>query len=530
MSQYKPLFNQRSDDDEFGSGAGGSGPALPIPGGPAFTRGNVSRTGAAEYTLYKRRWLVVAVLAFVNISSALTWITFAPIANYAAVYLNTTDANVNWLSTIYMVTTPFGFVAVWLLDSYGLAPVIILGACCNTVGIVIRYVSVFSFFSNYRYLVVMVGQGLASLAQPCFLFTPTKVAAVWFPEGQRTTANTVGSTSNPLGILIGMLLSSMLVKEPDDLKFLLLVYMIPGIVSGVLAVVVMCYCKNAPPTPPSASAASHHSSFFSGLKQIIRIKAFWVLFIVFGAGLAVFNSIITIIEEVLCPVGYSDNFSGVCGAVLIGSGIVGAFVSGLYVDRTKKFALVAKVSFSLCAVCIVALSVITRYPNIPAAIVGVCAVVGFFGFAQFPVSLELGVEATYPVSEGTSAGFLIMSGQVQGFLLMLAAEWLARPLTSQEQLSNSCKVPHTVPSATVASMFLDDSGIMEDLYVGDAVSQDMTVTMLFFAGYASLAAIIYVLGFHTRYKRLRSEHCNAADAILNFSRHHSGSNTQNVIY
>lgn len=525
MPQYRPLFSQR-DDDDFGSGV--SGPP-PIPGGPAFSSGEVSRTGTAEYTLYKRRWLVVAVLALLNISSALTWISFAPIANYAAVYLNTTDANINWLSTVYMVTTPFGFIAVWILDTYGLAPVIILGACCNTLGLVIRYLSVFSFFSSHRYLVVMVGQGVASLAQPCFLFTPTKVAALWFPEGQRTTANTVGSTSNPLGILIGLLLSSMLVTEPHDLESLLMVYMIPGVVTGVLAIVVMCYCKNAPPSPPSASAASHHASFFSGLKQIIRIKAFWVLFIVFGAGLAVFNCIISIIEEVLCPLGYSDDFSGICGAVLIASGILGAFVSGLYVDRTKKFALVAKVSFALCAVCIVALSVVTRYPNIPAAIIAVCGVLGFFGFAQFPVSLELGVEATYPVSEGTSAGFLIMSGQVQGFLLMLAAEWLARPLTSQEQLLNSCKVAPTVPSVTTASLFQDGVEDIENLLVGDAVSQDMTVTMMFFGGYATLAAILFILGFHTRYKRLRAEHCNAADAILNFSRQNSN-NRQNVIY
>ena len=53
-----------------------------------------------------------------------TWISFAPIANYAATYLNTTDANINWLSTVYMVTTPFGFIAVWILDTYGLAPVV----------------------------------------------------------------------------------------------------------------------------------------------------------------------------------------------------------------------------------------------------------------------------------------------------------------------------------------------------------------------------------------------------------------------
>lgn len=57
---------------------------------------------------------------------------------------------------------------------------------------------------------------------------------------------------------------------------------------------------------------------------------------------------------------------------------------------------------------------------------------------------------------------------------MLAAEWLARPLTSQEQLLNSCKVAPTVPSVTTASLFQDGVEDIENLLVGDAVSQDMT--------------------------------------------------------
>ncbi|XP_071494741.1 solute carrier family 49 member A3-like [Diadema antillarum] len=530
MPHYRQIYNQ-SSDDEYRHAS--------LPGARSHTPPALSRDGTTgERTVYKRRWLVIAVLALVNISSALAWISFAPIANYAATYMNTTDANINWLSTVYMVTTiPFGFVAVGILDTWGLAPVIILGACCNMLGLVIRYLAVFKFCQDYRYVVVLVGQGVASLAQPCFLFTPTKVAATWFPESQRATANTLGSTSNPLGILLGMLLSSMLVTDADGVEFLLLLYMIPGVVSGVLAVAVMCYCKNAPPRPPSASAASHHESFIAGLKKLITIRAFWVLCLVFGAGLAVFNAITSIMEEVLCPQGYSDNFSGICGAVMIGSGIVGAFLSGLYVDRTKKFGLVAKVAFALSAVCAVALSILSRYPHMPAAIVGTCAAVGFFGFAQFPVSLELGVEATYPVSEGTSAGFLIMSGQIQGILLMLAAQWLANPLSPTQQASSTCQVTSaTIPGNASSHLFWwgdeheeigfnSSSGISNDM----SCFAPLTVTMLFYGGYAAVAAIIYILGFHTKYKRIRAEHCNAADHILNFSRRSVGEGG-NVIY
>ena len=37
---------------------------------------------------------------------------------------------------------------------------------------------------------------------------------------------------------------------------------------------------------------------------------------------------------------------------------------------------------------------------------------GFFGFATYPVSLELAVETTYPVAEATSSGGLLIFGYV----------------------------------------------------------------------------------------------------------------------
>ncbi len=37
---------------------------------------------------------------------------------------------------------------------------------------------------------------------------------------------------------------------------------------------------------------------------------------------------------------------------------------------------------------------------------------GFFGFALYPICLELSVECAFPVAEGTTAGFLLISGYV----------------------------------------------------------------------------------------------------------------------
>lgn len=44
-----------------------------------------------------------------------------------------------------------------------------------------------------QYPIVMLGQTLGALAQPLIIFAPTKLAALWFPDHQRATANMIAS-------------------------------------------------------------------------------------------------------------------------------------------------------------------------------------------------------------------------------------------------------------------------------------------------------------------------------------------------
>ena len=71
---------------------------------------------------------------------------------------------------------------------------LILGAWLNMLGAVLRFLGVVRFLGiKDAYAVVMSGQTLCALAQPLVVFTPTKLAALWFPEHQRATANTIAS-------------------------------------------------------------------------------------------------------------------------------------------------------------------------------------------------------------------------------------------------------------------------------------------------------------------------------------------------
>lgn len=71
---------------------------------------------------------------------------------------------------------------------------LILGSWLNMLGAVLRFFGTPSSEGfNVPYPIVMLGQTLGAIAQPLIIFTPTKMAALWFPDHQRATANMITS-------------------------------------------------------------------------------------------------------------------------------------------------------------------------------------------------------------------------------------------------------------------------------------------------------------------------------------------------
>ncbi|XP_026186447.1 solute carrier family 49 member A3 [Mastacembelus armatus] len=428
------------------------------------------------FKVYKRRWFVLLVLCLLNCSNATLWLTFAPVADQSAQCLAVTLEEINWLSLIYMVVAiPLSFVTTWMLDTLGLRITLILGSWLNMLGAFVRFFSMSEILTlQVRYPVVMLGQTLGALAQPLIIFTPTKLAALWFPDHQRATANMISSMSNPLGVLLANIISPWLVQTSAQIPTLLLAYAIPACIICLVATVGIR--SGLPPTPPSASAESSGSEpFVQGVKLLLTNKAYLVLLLCFGSGIAVFTCFSTLLEQILCVQGYTNNFAGLCGALFILCGIVGAAALGLYVDKTKRFIEATKINMSFTALACIGFSVVSLMQQQQVAVAAVCSLFGFFGFSIYPVAMELSVECSYPVGEATSAGLIFLSGQVLSVLYII----LLQALTFR----------------------LADSSVST---CGNAVLS-WRVPILLLAGLCTLFTCCFIICFHTRYRRLEAE-------------------------
>ncbi|XP_054666373.1 solute carrier family 49 member A3 isoform X2 [Grus americana] len=410
--------------------------------------------GLAQFKTYRRRWFLLAAVCLLNCSNAMLWLTFAPVADKTAAYFSISLEMVNWLSIVYLlISIPFGLVATWVLDSVGLRCAVILSAWLNMMGSIIRMFSVLKFLSlgsqNYWYL--FVGQCLCALAQPLIIFSPTKLAALWFPDHQRATANMIASMS-----VTACALATVGIRE------------------------------KVPPTPPSASATNSTSQpFLTGLKMLLRNKPYIILAVCFGGGIGMFTCFSALLEQILCEKGYSNEFAGLNGALFTVCGLLGAFLLGLYVDRTRKFIESTKICFCLSALASIVFAVASRFRHQAVTLAISSSLFGFFGFAIYPIAMELAVECSYPVGEGTSTGLIFVASQIEGVILMILLQALTIRVSED-------------PSSTCA---LDQDGAL-----------DWTTPVLVLAGLCSAMACFYVIFFHTDYKRLHAE-TNSGDLV-----------------
>lgn len=451
------------------AGPAGDAPGPPVSPAPGQLLG---------YRAYARRWVFLLVVGLLSCSNAMLWLSFAPVADTIARHFLLSTEQVNWLSLVYLVVAiPAGLAAIWMLDSVGLRWATILCAWLNFAGSVLRSVVT---WTPVPFAFLMAGQSLCALAQTLVIFSPAKLAAVWFPEHQRATANMVGTMANPLGILLANVLSPALVKKEDDIPIMLGVYIIPAGLACLLATA--CLWESVPPTPPSAGAAhAKAEEFLDGLKLLARNKAYVVLAVSFGGGVGVFSSFSVLLEQVLCSNGYSNEFAGLCGALFIVFGILGALALGLYVDRTKRFTEAVKIGFCLTSLVCVAFALVSRLRGQTVALAAVCSLLGLFGFSVAPVAMELAVECSFPVGEGAAAGLVFVVGQAEGVLIMVLLTALTvRPADPTFSTCHSGQDP-----------------------------LDWEVSMLTMAGLCTLLSCCLVLFFHTPYRRLQAEACSS---------------------
>ena len=378
----------------------------------------LSRTSTAStplYKVYKRRFFGLGQLVLLNIIVSWDWISFAPVSTSSAEYFDRSESAINWLSTAFLFAFCFATpVTIYTLNKSGPKASIIAAACLLLVGNWIRYGGTRS--SNFG--VVMFGQILVGLAQPFVLSAPTRYSDLWFSERGRVSATAVASLANPFGAALGQLIDPFWVNMASDIPNMVLYV---SIISSV-ACVPSFFIPSAPPTPPSASAfhvLNHEPlNVRASLSTLSRSVEFWLIFVPFAVYVGLFNSISSLLNQMLEPYGYSETQAGIAGAILIVVGLVFAAISSPLVDRYKFYLAFIKVTAPIIALSYLVFIWAPSHNSIVYAYV-VCGVLGAASFGLVPVVLEYLVEIHHPLGPEVGSTVSWSGGQLLGGIFII---------------------------------------------------------------------------------------------------------------
>jgi len=312
------------------------------------------------------------------------------------------------------------------------------------------------------------------------MFLPTKVAAAWFPENQRALATTIGIMSNPLGVLMANVMSPLIVSAPEHVVYINIIVCVPSVL--VFLVATFTITSSEPKIPPSASAAQVQMDFLAGVKACFTSKQYLILLLVMGGGIGMFNCLYTVMQQLLCPSGYSNQFSGLCASLMIIGGVVGAFGSGVFVDKTKRYSETMKGAMAVAVFFGLIFLQLTLHPDVGIFILINCVLFGIFGLATYPVGLEMSAECAFPVSETTSTGLIVLSGQIQSIIYITLIQYFSYPLLG-DRLENQVCSPKDVEMS----------------------AKDSTIANYVFSTIAVALVVILVAFFKPIYKRLAAE-------------------------
>ena len=353
-------------------------------------------TATQEVKAYGYRWVVLLAYMFISLTMQIFWICYAPITKVAGQTLGVSDMEVGLLAMLFMyIYIPLSVPASWAIDTWGFKKSVALGAVMMGVFGLLR-----GLFTQDYTLTLIMTIGIAA-AQPLFLNSGTKLAANWFPLGERATIIGIGGMAGLLGIVIGQIATPYMLNA-WGMSTTMLIY---GVIGAVSALLFLIFARDKPPTP---AGFEERVLMLDGLKHILKMRDFYLLaFIIFVIN-AIFNGVSTWVEVIVRPKGMGIDEAGLIGGLLMIGGIVGFFVLPPISDKSRK----RKPVFIAGALLSIPFLVLMALVNSFALLAVFTFLLGLFIMGVIPVALQYATEICYPAPEGTSGGLFTLAGQI----------------------------------------------------------------------------------------------------------------------
>jgi len=176
------------------------------------------------------------------------------------------------------------------------------------------------------------------------------------------------------------------------------------------------------------------------IKFLFSSPEFHMIMIPFVVYVGLFNSISSLINQMLSPYSFSETDAGIAGAILIVVGLVVAAITSPIIDKTKKQLLAIKICVPIVAICYLAFTFAPGTRSLIAVDV-ILALLGAASFSLVPIVLEYLIEITHPVSPEVTSTICWSGGQLTGGIFILISGALRASGVSDGSADNGSSKP-----------------------------------------------------------------------------------------
>nr|XP_008525349.1 PREDICTED: feline leukemia virus subgroup C receptor-related protein 2 [Equus przewalskii] len=194
----------------------------------------------------------------------------------------------------------------------------------------------------------------------------------------------------------------------------------------VISVSFLSVFKEKPKHPPSRAQslsyalASPDASYLNSIVRLFKNLNFVLLVITYGLNAGAFYALSTLLNRmvILHYPGEEVN-AGRIGLTIVIAGMLGAVISGIWLDKTKTYKETTLVVYIMTLVGMVVYTLTLNLGHLWVVFI-TAGTMGFFMTGYLPLGFEFAVELTYPESEGMSSGLLNVSAQVFGIIFTIS--------------------------------------------------------------------------------------------------------------
>ncbi|XP_034231094.1 uncharacterized MFS-type transporter C09D4.1-like [Thrips palmi] len=372
----------------------------------------VAEAGRPQIKVYKRRWVILVLYVSVLLLNAVPWMQYTVLADVVTAYYGISYESVEWTALVYNVTATVLVVpAAYFLDKHGLRPSVLLGALLTAAGLWLRVLGCWP----EHWWAVLAGHAIVSIATNFLVSAPPRVAAVWFPANEVSSAVGASIVGSMGGVSIGCVLAPMTARASwtleENFKGFLGLNLALAMAATLLFAAVFFLFKQAPPLPPSpaqaaAAATVPSGNYFASLRTIIKQPSFILLLVCFNLILSVYVAITTVINRDITEF-FPDRTAetGYLATLICLTGMVATMVFGIILDKTKKFKELSIITYFGAFASVIMYSVCIATTSMEVLYV-VAGIMGVFMTSYFVPAYEMAVELTYPEPEGNPTSIL----------------------------------------------------------------------------------------------------------------------------